>query len=120
MSEMFRMDSWDQLSAGIKKPLLISVVATGIITIITTIYYFFAPPVLPVFYSLARSEQSLAQKEWIFLFPVVGLLMSLLHSLLISICKEVDILILRLFAWTTVIMQFFLLLSLIRTIVITY
>lgn len=120
MSETFRMDSWDQLSIGIKRPLLISISVTGLITIATTVYYFFSQPIIPIFYSLARNEQALAQKEWIFLFPLISLVMTLLHSILISVFKELDKLVLRLFAWTTVVMQFFLFVTLLRIIIITY
>lgn len=121
MSEtQFKIETWDELSASIKRPLLLCVAFTGLISIISTLYYFFAQPVIPIFYSLARPDQALATKEWIFLFPGISLVITLLHSILISLFKELEKLVLRLFAWTTLIMQCFLFLSLIRIIIITY
>ncbi|MBP7768565.1 hypothetical protein KA082_01895 [Candidatus Woesebacteria bacterium] len=119
MSEMFKMESWDQLNEGIKKPLITSVAVTGFITVLCTIFYFFTQPVIPLFYSLARNDQALTTKEWIFLFPIISLVITLLHSLLLSFFKDLDALVLRLFAWMTVVMQFFLILALVRIIVIT-
>lgn len=119
MSETFRMESWDQLSTGIKRPLLLSIAVTGVIAIFSTIFYFFAQPSIPLFYSLPRSEQALAVKEWLFLFPVFSLTMTLVHSLLISLFKELDRLVIRLFVWMTVVMQFFLFVTLVRIILIT-
>lgn len=122
MSEetQFRMESWDQLSASIKRPLLLCVAFTGLITIVSTLYYFFAQPEVPIFYSLARPEQALSPKEWVFLFPGISLVITLLHSILISLFKELERLILRLFAWMTLLMQGFLFLTLLRIIIITY
>lgn len=122
MAEMFRINSWsdwDRLTHTIKSPLLISIGLTGLLTIIATIFYFFAQSVVPIFYSLPLAEQALAPKEWLFLLPVISLIVTLVHSGLISLFNDLDILILRLFAWMTVIMQFFLLLILVRIILIT-
>lgn len=123
MTETFRVTSWnnwDQLTSGIKTPLLISVSFTGVLSIAATLYYFFAPQVIPLFYSLPRGEQSLTTKEWLFLFPIFSVVITILHSILISIFNDLDILILRLFAWTTIVMQFFVLITFVRIVVITF
>lgn len=121
MSEnQFRMETWDQLSSSIKRPLLLCVAITGLITVASTLFYFFSQPVIPLFYSLARAEQALTTKEWIFLFPVFSLSITIVHSILISIFKNLEKLILRLFAWTTFVMQSFIFLTLLRIIIITY
>jgi hypothetical protein len=116
----FRMEDWDQISSSIKQPLLLCVAITGLITIVSTLFYFFSQPVIPLFYSLALPEKSLAVKEFIFIFPSLSLIITLLHSILISVFKDLEKLILRLFAWTTLVMQAFLFFTLLRIIIITY
>ncbi len=121
MSEnQFKIETWDELSTSIKQPLLLCVAFTGLITIVSTIYYFFAQPEIPLFYSLARPDQAITSKEWIFLFPTIALFITLLHSILISLFKDLEKLVLRLFAWTTLVVQCFLFFALLRIIIITY
>ncbi len=122
MSEIqnFKMESWDQLSTNLKQPLLLCVACTGLITVASTLYYFFAQPVIPLLYSLARPDQALVAKEWIFLFPVIALSITLIHSILISLFRDLEKLVLRLFAWMTLVMQVFLFLTMMRIIIITY
>jgi hypothetical protein len=121
MSEQqFKIETWDELSISIKQPLLLCVAVIGLISIISTLYYFFSQPIIPLFYSLARPDQALTSKEWIFLFPAIALLITLLHSILLSLFKDLEKLVLRLFAWTTLVLLSFLLLALIRIIIITH
>ena len=119
MAETFYIEQWDSISSVVKLPLQISVAVTGLITISTTTFYFFAQPVLPIFYSLARPDQALVEKEWIFLFPALSLLITLTHIVCSSLFGSLNKLVLRLFAWMTVILQFCLALIVIRLIIIT-
>lgn len=119
MAETFQIESWDSIHSIVKRPLLLSVTMTGLITLLAVIFYFAAQPVIPIFYSLARAEQTLTTKEWLFIFPGISLVITVLHIFLIAFFKELDALVLRLFAWMTMIMQLILTLTLVRIILIT-
>lgn len=119
MAETFRIEQWDSISSVVKLPLQISVGLTGLVTISTTIFYFFAQPVLPLLYSLARPEQALVSKEWVFLFPALSLFITLTHIICSSIFGDLDKLILKLFAWMTVVLQCCLSLIVVRLLLIT-
>lgn len=119
MAETFHIEQWDTMSSVVKLPLQISVAITGIITVTVTTFYFFAQPVLPIFYSLARPEQALVEKEWIFLFPAISLSITLIHIVCSSVFGSLNRLVLKLFAWMTVILQFCLALIVLRLLLIT-
>ena len=44
-------------------------------------YFFLLQPQIPLFYSLARVEDQMVNKEWIFLFPALALLIMLYEHL---------------------------------------
>lgn len=44
-------------------------------------YFFLLQPQIPMFYSLARVEDQMTNKEWIFLFPALALLIMLFERL---------------------------------------
>ena len=118
MAETFRIEQWDTISSVVKLPLQISVGITGLISIASTIFYFFVQSTIPLFYSLARPEQALVQKEWIFLYPALSLVITLTHIICSSLFGDLDKLILRLFAWMTVVLQFCLSLLVVRLLII--
>ncbi|NCS97163.1 MAG: hypothetical protein GW762_01045 [Candidatus Pacebacteria bacterium] len=76
--------------------------------------YFFLPPQIPLFYSLALSSQQLTTKEFIFVLPGLSVLFGILNSVLILRLQKYDVLLIRLFSWITVVCIALLLFSLIR------
>jgi hypothetical protein len=103
----------------IKKTILIARTITLAMLLIAVIYYFIAQPQLPIFYSLARKNDQLANKEFIFLFPAISFVMNLLHFPVIKTLKRYSSLMLNLFTVTTTILQAVFLLSLLRIVMIT-
>lgn len=100
-------------------PLLSAVIIFLLLMVATSIYFFIGPPEVPLFYSLARPEQQLTPKAFIFILPVVSGLFIFLHVVLIKILHEYDALLLALFAWVTVIIQVLLTIAFIRIFYIT-
>ncbi|MBU0974940.1 hypothetical protein KKD03_04545 [Patescibacteria group bacterium] len=104
---------------NLKKPVLISWIAMIAIILVSTIYYFIAQPELPIYYSLAQKNEQIVQKEYLFLFPAISLLMNLLHFQIIKVLKKYSSLMLTLFVYTTAFLQIMFLLSLLRIVMIT-
>ncbi len=105
---------------SVKKPLIYSFVIFLVTTVAATAYFIAAQPEVPIFYSLAQPNQQLAAKSWLFLFPGIALIINLLHLLLLSAMKEYEAILLKLFGFSTVAIQFLLLLALLRIIYITW
>lgn len=53
----------------------IAVISTCIMILTGVGYFFLLQPQIPLFYSLARVEDQMTNKEWIFLFPGLALLL---------------------------------------------
>jgi hypothetical protein len=111
---------WATVPTEIKKQLLLSFYLTVAITLAATVYYFVAQPELPFFYTLPIPEQSLGPKEWLFFFPILSFLITLLHMIIISIYHDLTPLLLKLFAAMTAVIQVVQLLALMRIIFITF
>ncbi len=103
----------------VKRPLFLSFIITLVIILTSGIYYIFAQPVIPLFYTLARPAQSLASKEWLFLFPSISFSMSVLHVLIMHWFRNMEPLLLVLFARTGLLLQVVLLGAVLRIIYIT-
>lgn len=102
----------------VKTPYLIIYLFTLIAGLLTLTFYFRTQPVIPIFYSLAEPAQHLATKEWIFIFPGIMLVISFIHTSLMRFINKSEKLLLKLFAWTTVVVQTVFLLALIRIVYI--
>lgn len=111
---------WASVPVDVKRQLLVSFYLTVVITLAATVYYFLAQPVLPFFYTLPLPEQALGSKEWLFFFPLLSFLVTLLHMIIISIYHDLTPLILRLLAAMTSVIQVVQLLALLRIILITF
>lgn len=116
----YRYGRWSKVPRTIKKQLLWSFYATTVITLITTVFYFFAQPELPFFYTLPVESQALAPKWWLLIFPTISLTITLLHMILLGVLHDLDEMALRLFAHATLIIQSILALSVFRIIIITW
>jgi hypothetical protein len=102
----------------IKTPFLIVYLFTLMSALTTLTFYFRSQPVVPIFYSLAEPTQHLAAKEWLFLFPFISIMISFIHTALIRVLGKSELLLLKLFAWTTVVIQTVFLLALLRIVYI--
>lgn len=120
MAETFYVTPIDSLARSVRKILFIVCGLTGVITLLASIFYFIAQPVIPILYSLPRPEQALAPKLWIFVFPVISLVLSIVHIILIGKFKDLDEFILKMFAWVTVFLQLFIAAVLVRIIYIIW
>lgn len=102
------------LPDGVQLPFILIQVLAIISCVVAVIGYFFAPPQIPLFYSLAQPTQQLVAKELIFTLPGIAVLFAFSNSLLILRLKKYDVLLIRLFAWITIVFVFILLFALIR------
>lgn len=59
----------------------IAVISTCIMILTGVGYFFLLQPQIPLFYSLARVEDQMTNKEWIFLFPGLTLLIMVFERL---------------------------------------
>jgi hypothetical protein len=110
---------WASVPTEVKRQLLLSFYLTVAITLAATVYYFLSQPELPFFYTLPLPDQALGPKEWLFFFPLMSFLVTLLHMIIISMYHDLTPLLLKLFASMTAVIQVIQLLALIRIILIT-
>lgn len=90
------------------------------LALFTTIAYFRSQPQLPIFYSLPEPNDYLADKQWIFIFPVLSATITILHLLLLPLMRSHHRMMNVLFAWLTVIIQTLCTLAAVRIIWITW
>ncbi len=102
-----------------KRPLFISFGITLAIIISSGAYYIFAQPELPLLYTLARPNQALIGKEWIFLFPSISFLLSVLHVVIVHLMRELEPILLVTFARSGLVLQILLLAEVLRIVYIT-
>lgn len=102
----------------LETPFRISLIITIILIAIDLAFYQKITPEIPLFYSLADSSSHLAQKNWIFLLPILSLLINLAHFSLSKVFKQIDSFVLRLFIWATLIFQIILFMISIRIIAV--
>lgn len=50
----------------------ITLIVFGVITALSLLLFFFGPPFLPLWYSLAVVEEQLASREWVFSLPLLA------------------------------------------------
>jgi len=112
------MNSYSKIPKYLKKIFLVSFLLTTSMLLITLIFFFRIQPQVPLFYSLARQSQHLTSKNWLFLLPALSLAISLTHLLIIKLIGQSDQLLMKLFAWTTVGVQFMFGLALFRILII--
>jgi magnesium-transporting ATPase (P-type) len=98
----------------------ISLVVSCVLTLVTTIFYFQARPVLPLFYSLGEPTDYVVPKIWIFFFPAFSFAITILHLLLLPSLSSYHKVMNQLFGWVTVTMQAICVVAAIRIILITW
>lgn len=99
---------------------VISLLVSCALTLITTIFYFQAQPVLPLFYSLGEPADYVVPKLWIFFFPVFSFAVTLIHLLLLPSLSSYHKVMNQLFGWVTVTMQAICVVAALRIILITW
>lgn len=102
----------------VKTPFLIVYLLTLTSALATLVFYFRSQPQIPIFYSLPEPAQHLAPKEWLFLFPGLALVSTLIHVTITKSIATSDKLLVMLFSWSTVVVQIVLVLALFRIIYI--
>lgn len=104
--------------AVVTRPIRISLILSLALSILTAVSYPRLQPQIPLFYSLSIPEQQLAAKGLIFLLPGLSMLINLIHIVLIRSFNKLDTFILRLFAWSTVVIQLIILMITLRLLLI--
>lgn len=97
---------------------LISLLISLLMGLLVSVLYFRLQPEVPLFYSLPRASEHLVTKEWLFLLPSISVIITITHLIIMSFSQQVDTLLLKLFAWSTVAVQLLLFVSLVRIILI--
>lgn len=104
----------------IRQPFLISFLISLVAILLSLTIYFQIQPEIPLFYSLATKQQQLVNKEWLFIFPIFSMAISVFHILLLGLIRSYDRLVLQLYAWSTVLVQVILILAFIRIVWIIF
>lgn len=112
-------DSVSGVPQSVKTPLNISWVLFLLLLLISTIYFFLSQPQIPLNYTVARQEDQLVHKSFLFMFPAVSLTINIVHSLLIRVLKQYSNVLIKLFAGTTLGLQVLLAIAFIRIVLIT-
>ena len=107
------------LPARVNQPFMVAFFISALIAIISIIGFLILQPEVPLWYSLPRLTQHLAPKVWLFLFPVISILLNVIHFSLMRFFQTYEAVLLSLFAWTTVVLQLLLGLALVRIVYIT-
>lgn len=100
----------------LRTPLLISILVTFITSFISVSYLLSIQPVIPLMYTLADSNQQLVAKQWLLIFPSASFIINFCHMMTLNLMKKYRKVLLQIFAWSTVLLQFLLLLAMIRII----
>lgn len=106
------------ITPELKSPLFLTIALTGAEIVLLIVTIFSLQPEVPLFYSLSQASQQLVPKFWLFLFAGFSLSITIIHFAIIVLFKQLDILLLKLFAWTTVAVQILLLMALVRIIIV--
>lgn len=98
----------------LRTPILISLLFGSAMIVLYISVLFSLQPVIPLFYSLARIDQHLADKELLIIFPIISFLITMIHFGMIQLFKFLDTILLKIFTWMTVFIQILLAISMIR------
>jgi hypothetical protein len=107
-----------RLHRSVRTPFLLSYLCAATASFIAVGFYLQLPPVIPLFYTLAEAADQLVAREWVFLFPALGITISIAHTLIVQTFQEHGRVVSRLFSWATVVVQLLLMLSIIRIVLI--
>lgn len=91
-----------QLPKQIKRHMLVGLLLTAVISFCSIYLYSTSQPELPLFYSLALAEDQVVQNEWIFVLPVIAIILFLGHLILLNVLSKLDEEMMKLFTWITI------------------
>ena len=86
--------------------------------IFSLLFWKFLPPLIPLFYTVAQDADKLANKQWIFILPILAVAINFFHFLIIYFARHYDTLLLKIFEYVTIFIQLALLAITLRTILI--
>lgn len=98
---------------------LFSIILNIVSLLLAVIFYTSLQREIPLFYSLP-SDQQLANKNYIFILPLIATVINIFHFLIAYIEKEINYSILKMFLQITLLLQLLLLAILLRVIIIVY
>ena len=104
----------------IATPIKISLFITLFLLLLTGVILTFIQPVIPLFYSLPNPNEQLVNKSWLLLLPALSFLINLTHLGLLKIFPKVDRLMVKLFAWSGLILQVILTIITLRNILVVF
>ena len=96
----------------------VSLIVVSVVFLMSLVLYAKLPPVIPLFYSLASPSHHVVSKNWMWFFPSILLSITLFHLIIVRAAKDYQPLLLLLFTWTTVGVQLFLAITIIRSILL--
>ncbi|MDR0462935.1 MAG: hypothetical protein LBG64_01820 [Pseudomonadales bacterium] len=73
-------------------------------------------PLIPLYYSLASGEQQLANREHLYVLPIISLIISITTLIFVSVSRNYDELLLKLFTLCAIVFQILIGSIIIRTI----
>ncbi len=114
----FRIDA--HLPKQTRIPYKISVGIGLWLTVLAGVFYFKLQPEIPLFYSLSQPAQQLAAKQWIFLLPILSILVTFTNFSLVKKNADLESVLITVISWVTVTWQIILSLIFIRIILITW
>lgn len=117
-SSQFRLGS--NLPKHTIGPFRISVIIGFVLLGLSIFGYWKLQPEIPIFYSLAQSNQQLANKYWIFLFPALSFFTTIINFSLIKKNSDLEAILVTVISWTTTVWQILLLLTCLRLIMIVW
>ena len=97
-----------------------SLIVSCILTLVVTIAYFQAQPVVPIFYSLGEPSDYVADKIWLFTFPAFSFAVTILHLLILPSLRSYHKVMNQLFGWVTLTMQALCIVAVLRIILIIW
>jgi hypothetical protein len=104
----------------IATPIKISLFITLFLLLLTGVMLAFIQPVIPLFYSLPNPSEQLVNKSWLLLLPALSFLINFIHLGLLKIFSGMDRLMVKLFAWSNLILQIILAIITLRNILIVF
>jgi hypothetical protein len=107
-----------RLPKYLKVPFLLSLLIDCVLILSFLVFYFTVQPLVPIFYSLAQPAEYLAPKEWLALYPIFTVVITLLHLFIVRFFLHYERVMLQMFFWTTLVIQFLFALSFFRIIFI--
>ena len=108
-----------KIPKSVQTPLTASWVIFLLLLAISIIYYFLAQPEIPLLYTVATKNDQLVDKIVIFIFPVISLVMNIVHYIIVRLLKRFSVILLKLFVGTTLGLQVLLVFAFLRIILIT-